>query len=78
MLPSFVFVGLNKDSAEGMIRSGAADLACFGRLYISNPDLPERIANNWPIEPEAEYSTWRAPTGEKGCTDFPFYEEKKQ
>jgi len=76
--PIICNVGLNKDSAEGMIRSGAADLACFGRLYISNPDLPERIANNWPIEPEAEYSTWWAPTGEKGYTDFPFYEEKKQ
>lgn len=71
-------VGLNKDSAEGMIRSGAADMACFGRLYISNPDLPERIANNWRTEPEAEYSSWWAPTGSKGYTDYPTYEEPKE
>lgn len=69
-------VGLNKQSAEGMIRSGAADMACFGRLYISNPDLPERFANDWPVEPEAEYSSWWAPTGAKGYTDYPFYKEE--
>jgi len=67
-------IGLNKDIAEGMIRSGAADMACFGRLYISNPDLPERFANDWPVEPEAAYETWWQPTGAKGYTDFPTYE----
>lgn len=66
-------VGLNKESAEGLIRSGAADMACFGRLYISNPDLPERFANDWPVAPEAEYSSWWAPTGAKGYTDYPAY-----
>ncbi|CAB9505982.1 oxophytodienoate reductase-like protein [Seminavis robusta] len=68
-------VGLTKESAEGMIRSGAADLACFGRLFMSNPDLPERFANDWPTAPPAEYPTWWGPTGAKGYTDFPTYEE---
>jgi N-ethylmaleimide reductase len=74
-------VGLNKGIAEGMLRSGAADLACFGRLYISNPDLPERFANDWPVEPEAAYEHWWAPTGAKGYTDWPTYkptEEEKE
>jgi 2,4-dienoyl-CoA reductase-like NADH-dependent reductase (Old Yellow Enzyme family) len=57
-----------------MVRSGAADLACFGRLYISNHDLPERLANNWPTALEATYETWWVPTGAKGYTDFPIYE----
>jgi len=71
--PIITNIGLNKESAEGVIRSGAADLAAFGRLYISNPDLVERFANNWPVEPEAAYEHWWYPTGEKGYTDFPFY-----
>mmetsp|Transcript_19675 Transcript_19675/g.48094 ORF Transcript_19675/g.48094 Transcript_19675/m.48094 type:complete len:387 (-) Transcript_19675:348-1508(-) len=66
-------VGLTVGTAEGMLRSGAADLACFGRLYISNPDLPERIANDWPLEKEASYETWWQPTGAKGYTDWPTY-----
>lgn len=41
--PIICNVGLTRDVAEGMIRSGSADLAAFGRLYISNPDLPERF-----------------------------------
>lgn len=68
-------VGLTKGIAEGMIRSGAADMACFGRLYISNPDLPERFANNWPVAEEAPYPTWWQATGAKGYTDWPSYEE---
>jgi len=66
-------VGLTKDIAEGMIRSGAADLAAFGRLFMSNPDLPERFANNWPVEPEAAYEHWWYPHGEIGYTDFPCF-----
>jgi N-ethylmaleimide reductase len=76
--PIIANVGLTKDSAEGMIRSGAADLACFGRLYMSNPDLPERFANNWPLKPEAEYPTWWNNTGAEGYTDFPTYEEEQK
>jgi N-ethylmaleimide reductase len=71
--PIIANVGLTKESAEGMVRSGAADLVCFGRLYISNPDLPERFANDWPLAPPASYETWWGPTAEKGYTDFPAY-----
>ena len=66
-------VGLTKETAEGMIRSGASDLCAFGRLYISNPDLPERFANDWPLAEPAPYETWYARTAEKGYTDFPVY-----
>jgi N-ethylmaleimide reductase len=69
-------VGLTKEIAEGMIRSGAADMACFGRLYISNPDLPERFANNWPVAEPAAYETWWGHTGAKGYTDFPTHEQE--
>ena len=68
-------VGLTKEIAEGMIRSGAADMACFGRLYISNPDLPERFANDWPLAEPAPYPTWWSHIGASGYTDFPTYEQ---
>ena len=68
-------VGLTKEIAEGMIRSGAADMACFGRLYMSNPDLPERFANDWPLAEPAPYNTWWYHTGASGYTDFPTYEQ---
>lgn len=76
--PIIANCGLTRDIAEGIIRSGAADLACFGRLYISNPDLADRFANDYPVAPEADYSTWWMPTGAKGYTDFPTYAESKQ
>jgi len=69
--------GLTKEVAEGMLRSGSTDLAAFGRLYMSNPDLAERFQNNWPVVPEAEYMTWWHPTGAKGYTDFPFYKPEE-
>lgn len=72
--PIMCNVGLNKDTAEGMVRSGAVDLCAFGRLYISNPDLVERFTHNWPVEPEAAYEHWWGPTGAKGYTDFPEYD----
>jgi 2,4-dienoyl-CoA reductase-like NADH-dependent reductase (Old Yellow Enzyme family) len=71
-------VGLTKESAEGMLRSGTTDLACFGRLFISNPDLPERFKNDWPLNPDAKYEDWWQPTGAKGYTDFPFHEKKEE
>jgi N-ethylmaleimide reductase len=69
--------GLTKDTAEGIIRSGAADLCAFGRLYMSNPDLPERVANDWPLEPECAYEHWWGYTAEKGYTDFSTYTPEK-
>lgn len=75
--PIMANVGLTKEIAEGMIRSGACDLACFGRLYISNPDLPERFANDWPLNESAPYETWWGATGAKGYTDWEKYTPEK-
>lgn len=65
-------IGLTKELGEGMIRSGAADLACYGRLYISNPDLPLRFEKDLPLAEPGAYETWFYPTAEKGYTDFPY------
>ncbi|GAB7549014.1 hypothetical protein CS8_087130 [Cupriavidus sp. 8B] len=35
--------GFTGDSAERIVAEGGADLVAFGRLFISNPDLPLRL-----------------------------------
>ncbi len=39
------------DSAEAMLADGDADAIAFGRLFISNPDLPERLRTGTPLTP---------------------------
>ncbi|BAU65547.1 NADH:flavin oxidoreductase/NADH oxidase [Stanieria sp. NIES-3757] len=66
--------GYTQATAETAIQEGHADLIAFGRPYISNPDLVERFANNWELNPPAEQSIWYSFDSE-GYTDFPFYKE---
>lgn len=65
--------GYSQEEAEHKISEGLADLAAFGRPYISNPDLVERFRNHWPLAPEADVADWYTPAGAKGYTDFPTY-----
>ncbi|NEQ39958.1 MAG: hypothetical protein F6K40_28440 [Okeania sp. SIO3I5] len=65
--------GYKKETAEAAIKSGNADLIAFGRLYISNPDLAERFANNWPLNPISDMKTWYSFDPE-GYIDFPTYQ----
>lgn len=50
-----------------------ADLICFGRPFISNPDLVARFKMGFPLAPEAPKETWYG-GGEKGYTDWPEYD----
>jgi N-ethylmaleimide reductase len=34
-----------------LVDAGLADLIAFGRPFIANPDLPQRIFNGWPLNP---------------------------
>lgn len=65
-------VGYTQDTAEAAIASGDADMIAFGRPYISNPDLVERFANNWPLADSSDMSTWYS-FDEEGYVDFPRY-----
>lgn len=63
---------LTPEAALAKINDGEADLVSFGRHYISNPDLPLRIKNGWPL---AEYDDDTFYGGnEKGYTDYPCYD----
>lgn len=60
------------DEAEQEIQSGRADAIAFGRPFISNPDLVNRINNQWPLA-EPDNSTFYT-HGSEGYTDYPAYE----
>ena len=65
--------GYTPESAETAITAGLADLIAFGRPYISNPDLVERITNGWPLAKAADMATWYSPSGADGYTNFPVH-----
>ncbi|MBX9498629.1 alkene reductase [Yersinia enterocolitica] len=57
------------EKAENLIEKGFIDAVAFGRSYISNPDLVERLQQNAPLnEPDGE--TFYG-GGAKGYTDYP-------
>lgn len=64
--------GYTKESAQERVASGDADLVAFGRPYITNPDLPERLKNGWPLNPSEDMSLWYTP-GPEGYTDYQPY-----
>jgi len=61
--------GFTKDSAEAALVERRADLVAFGRPFLANPDLVERLRAGHPLA-EADASTFYTP-GEKGYTDYP-------
>ncbi|MEK6248474.1 MAG: alkene reductase, partial [Planctomycetales bacterium] len=62
--------GYTKETAEAAIASGDADLIAIGRPYISNPDLVDRIANDWPLADLADMSVWYS-FDDQGYADYP-------
>lgn len=66
--------GLNKQSAQQLLDDNAADLVGFGTLYISNPDLPERLRQDWPLA-AGDQSTFYG-GGANGYTDYPTYQDQ--
>ena len=63
-----------RDRAQAALDTGLADLIAFGRPYIANPDLAERLKHGWPLA-EADPSTYYTRRGELGYTDFPAYSQ---
>jgi N-ethylmaleimide reductase len=67
--------GFNPQTAEAIVRSGNADLVAFGRNFISNPDLPERIKLKLPLN---DYDRTTFFTFDfHGYIDYPFYGEQE-
>lgn len=66
--------GYNADNAKEMVESGSVDAVVFGRYYISNPDLPERIAQGLPLNKYDRATFYGG--AEKGYTDYPYATKK--
>lgn len=63
--------GFKPEDAEKMLQSGDADLIAFGRLFTSNPDLPDRIRHSHPL---THYQRETFFGGDAhGYTDFPTF-----
>jgi N-ethylmaleimide reductase len=61
--------GFDRDMAEKWLREGRADLIAFGRKFLANPDLPQRLRRGETLnreDPETYYGG-----GAKGYTDYP-------
>jgi 2,4-dienoyl-CoA reductase-like NADH-dependent reductase (Old Yellow Enzyme family) len=55
-------------SSEQVVEGGEADAVAFGKLFIANPDLPERLRTGAPLNPP-DPTTFYA-LGAKGYTDY--------
>ncbi len=60
------------DRAEALLAAGLVDLVAFGRPFLANPDLPERIARGWPL---AGFDPATLFGGDaRGYSDYPAYQ----
>lgn len=64
---------LNSDydgpTGQAMLDEGHADAIAFGRTFLANPDLPERIRAAAPLNKDVK-ETWYS-QGREGYTDYP-------
>jgi N-ethylmaleimide reductase len=65
-----LIVNVQMDAERGnrLIAEGLADLVAFGRPFIANPDLVERLETGAPLT-EIDWTTVYA-SGAKGYTDY--------
>ncbi len=61
--------GFTRETAEQVVSTGEADAVAFGKLFIANPDLPQRFALHAPL------NEWRADRfyfgAAEGYVDYP-------
>jgi len=67
--------GYTAASAEEVIADGYADAVAFGRLFLANPDLPQRFRANAPLN-TPDRRTFYGGT-EIGYTDYPALHESR-
>ena len=61
--------GYTQERAETAIQAHQADLVAFGRLFIANPDLPERFRQHAPLNTPDESRFYGG--GAAGYVDYP-------
>lgn len=63
----------DKKDGNVVIKNNIADLVAYGKPFIANPDLPERLRIGAPLN-EQDFDTFYG-GGEHGYTDYPNYPE---
>jgi N-ethylmaleimide reductase len=64
--------GFDGAGAEEIVAAGDADLVAFGRHFIANPDLPERLRRNLVLNAYDRDSFYYG--GARGYSDYPTYD----
>ncbi len=65
----FAGAGFDQASGAAMLASGGADAIIYGKLFISNPDLPHRFRDGLPLA--ADDSKTHYAKGPQGYSDYP-------
>ncbi|MBV8251296.1 MAG: alkene reductase [Chitinophaga sp.] len=68
--------GYTPATAEARLQEGLADIIAFGRPFISNPDLVERIRYQLPLAPADPETFYQG--GDRGLIDYPTYQIIKE
>jgi N-ethylmaleimide reductase len=64
--------GFTGEAADAAIAQGHADAIAFGRIFISNPDLPSRLRHGYPQTPYNRKTFYGGDVA--GYTDYPAYD----
>jgi N-ethylmaleimide reductase len=68
--------GFTGETAEAAIAAGHAEAIAFGRIFISNPDLPRRLKHGFPLTPYNRATFYGGE--ETGYTDYAVYDGLRQ
>ncbi|MCB1486335.1 MAG: alkene reductase [Bauldia sp.] len=67
--PTIVAGGVDVAGADALVEAGLADAIAFGRWFVSNPDLPDRLRRGLPLAPFDRETFYTQ--GREGYVDYP-------
>ncbi|CAM0943508.1 unnamed protein product [Alopecurus aequalis] len=67
--------GYDRDEGDKVVSHGYADLVSYGRLFLANPDLPERFRKKAHLN-KYDRTTFYTSDPVVGYTDYPFLEQE--
>ena len=66
---------VTREEAQVVLDAGTADAVSFGRTFLANPDLPERLRTGAPLN-DSNMATWYS-QGPEGYVDYPALAEQE-
>ncbi|KAF5328694.1 hypothetical protein D9619_011482 [Psilocybe cf. subviscida] len=74
--PLITCEGYDRESAMRRVKESPGELVAFGRYFVSNPDLPDRLEHGIPLTPYDPSTFYQG--GEQGYIDYPFASKKRE